>query len=72
MASTETSNKPIPFNQNVAGNIVTEFDESWAQLLKYAEANNLEKPRKGKFTGDILQAGLNSWKPEDYYKKTRG
>ena len=64
--------KPIPFNHLVDSRRVEEFNKTWDQLVQYAADNGLEKPRKGKFAGDILEAGLSTWKPEDYYNKTRG
>jgi hypothetical protein len=57
------------FNQLIETGTVEMFTDTFEQLLRYADINNLKKPEKGALLNYLMREGLQNIDPETYFKK---
>lgn len=58
----------VRFTQQSASGMLLLFDDTYQAIVKYANTNGFEKPKKQDLLNFMIKAALTEFKPEDFYK----
>ncbi len=62
-----SATKLVVFTQQCASGLNDKFKDFYTELVKYAEKNGFEKPKKQELVNDILTRALENFTPEEFY-----